>query len=57
LSRLGILIAADDREDDVEQMETDLNESAQTGNEGDLFAQTAIPSEQFSKGGSKGSKK
>jgi len=57
LSRLGILIAADDREDDVEQMETDLNESAQTGNDGDFFAQTAIPSEQFSKGGSKGSKK
>jgi len=50
LSRLGILIAADEPEDDEQQMETDMNLSAQTGNDGDFFAQTAVPSEQFSKG-------
>jgi len=41
---LGILIAADDPDDEVDQ-----NESAQTGNDGDFFAATALPSERFVK--------
>jgi len=43
---LGILIAADDPDEEVDQ-----NESAQTGNNGDFFVTTALPSEQFSKSG------
>ena len=42
MSRLGILIAADDPDDEVDQ-----NESAQTGNHSDFFAVTALPSDQF----------